>query len=247
MSLVFAIGVSLVYLFQAMYPDLIYVVSNVLSPSIAGVAVLLSAAALLKYWGNPQDKFSTIWLCFTLGMVFWFLGELIWAVYSLFLGVEIPYPSIADLLWLLGYVPLIIALQLYIHAFRFAISKTMYVATAVAVSIAAFIVFALLALPVLTEAQGTETVTLIIDLAYPALDLSLFSMSFRGLLIFLQGKIAKAWMLINAANVMMSIADILFSFTTLQGTYYNGHLLELLYYMGYMFFALAFYTHRNEL
>ena len=218
-----------------------------LSPSVAGLAALLSAVALLKYWGNLQDKFSRIWLCFTLGMGFWFLGELIWAVYALFLGVEIPYPSIADLLWLVGYVPLIIALQLYIHAFRFAISKTMYAVTAVAVSVAALIVFAFLALPVLAEAPETGTITLIVDLAYPALDLSLFSMAFRGLLIFLQGNIARAWMLINAAIVMTSVADILFSFTTLQGTYYNGHPLELFFHMGYLFFALAFYTHRNEL
>jgi len=85
-----------------MYSDLIYALSNVLSPSFAGLAVLLSAFALLRYWGKPQDKFSRIWLCFTLGMGFWFLGELIWAVYALFLGVEIPYPSIADVLWLVG-------------------------------------------------------------------------------------------------------------------------------------------------
>jgi hypothetical protein len=43
------------------------------------------------------------------------------------------------------------------------------------------------------------------------------------------------------------VADLLFSYTTLQGTYYNGHPLELFYHWGYILYALAFYVHTKEL
>jgi hypothetical protein len=43
------------------------------------------------------------------------------------------------------------------------------------------------------------------------------------------------------------VADLLFSYTTLNGTYHDGHWLELFFHWGYILFALAFYTHRKEL
>jgi len=39
----------------------------------------------------------------------------------------------------------------------------------------------------------------------------------------------------------------LFTYTTLQNTYHNGHPLELLFHFGYILYALAFYAHRKEL
>jgi len=245
-SLAISASLTLIYLFQERYTDLMYVFSNAFPPFIAGAAVVASAFALKKYWGNPGDKFSKIWLGFTLGMTFWFLGEVGWAIYTLLLNVEIPYPSIADLAWLIGYVPLIIALHLYIRVFRFAVSKAMYAVAAVAVTLGSLALFTFLVSPILAAA-AEEITTLAVDIAYPALDLALFSLSILGLLIFAKGKIASAWLLINGGILMNVVADMLFSFTTLQGTYYNGHFLELFFHWGYLLFALAFYTHMKEL
>jgi len=52
----------------------------------------------------------------------WFLGEAIWAGYTLILNVEIPYPSVADVFWLGGYVPFFVALYLYVKTFGSALS-----------------------------------------------------------------------------------------------------------------------------
>lgn len=246
-SLVLGVGLAVLYLFQDRYFDFLYFFSNVLAPLIAGVAVVTSAIALKKYWGNPADKFSRIWLAFTLGMICWFLGEAIWTVYALLLNVEVPYPSIADVVWLIGYIPLIFAITMYIRTFRFVVSKAMLTVAAATVFIGSLVIFSSLASPILASATEEETTTLMVDIAYPALDVIMFSLSIIGLLIFVRGKIASAWLFINGAILMNVIGDILFSFTTLDGTYYNGHYLELFYYWGYIMFALAFYTHRKEL
>jgi len=247
MSLVLSVSLALIYLFQERYTDFMRLFSNAFPPFVAGVAAVMSGSALIKYWGNPGDKFSRIWIGFHLGMACWFLGEVGWAVYTLLLNVEIPYPSIADVAWLIGYAPLMAAVHWYIRAFRFAISKAMYALAAVAVSIGSFALFTFLLSPILAAATEEEIITVVVDIAYPALDLALFSLSILGLLIFAKGRIALAWLLINGAILMNVIADMLFSYTTLQGTYYTGHYLELFFAWGYILFALAFYAHKKEL
>jgi len=41
-------------------------------------------------------------------------------------------------------------------------------------------------------------------------------------------------------------ADILFSYTTAQGIYYCGHMLNVLFDLAYLFFLMAFYVHTEE-
>jgi len=244
-----ATALAIIYAFQGYYLELMLVFSNLFAPFIAGLAVAASFFALKRYWDTPSSRLSRVWLGFTLGMTLWFLGELGWAIYALVLSIEIPYPSIADVFWLGGYIPLFIALDLYIRLFRPALFKRMYFAGAALVSILSVALFIVLAPPVL-EAEE-DVVTKIVSMAYPALDLTLFSEAILGLLIFtvtkLKGRIGVAWLFINAGILMNVIADILFSYTNLQGTYYDGHPLELFFHWGYVLFALAFYTHTQEL
>jgi len=246
-SLVLSVGLALIYFFQDRYPDFMYSFSNAFYPFIAGAVVTVSGFALKRYWRSPTDKFSRIWIGFTLGMVFWFLGELTWAIYSLLLNVEIPYPSIADAVWLIGYVPLFVALYSYIRIFRPAVSRTMFASATVAVCAASLAFLLFLVPPIFANASENNTVTLTVDMTYPALDIVLFSLSTLGLLVFAKGKIATAWLFINGAILMNVVGDVLFSYTTLEGTYYNGHWSELFFAWGYILFALAFHAHKKEL
>jgi len=238
---------AFIYLFQDQYPDFMAFFSNAFPPMIAGAAVVSSSFALKKYWGKLEDKFSKIWLGFTLGMIFWFLGELGWSIYTLLLNVEIPYPSIADIAWLIGYIPLMAAFHWYMRTFQFTVSKTLYRGGATIIAFICLGLFAYFLAPVFAERAETEIVTLTVDVAYPALDLALLGYSLLALLIFLRGKIGIAWSLISAAVLMDVLADMLFTYTTLRGTYYSGHPLELLFHFGYILYALAFYTHLKEL
>jgi hypothetical protein len=228
-----------------------YAFSSVSSPIVAGVAALSSFLALRRYWDKIGSRISKIWLCFTLGMLLWFLGELGWGIYTMFLGVEVPFPSIADLSWLSGYLPLFIALLLYVEIFQPAITvKSFLVAGAIVASMSA-IIFSTLMIPVLANASQYDMVTLGASLAYPALDLFLFLEAILGLSVFtmteLKGRIGVAWHFMNTAILLNVIGDMFFSYTNLSGTYYDGHPLELLYHFGYMLFALAFYVHQKEL
>jgi len=253
LCLITAIGLMVVYAFQSYYPDFMYTFSNVIAPVFAGMAVLTSFFALRRYWDNIGSRLSKIWLCFTLGMMLWFLGELGWAIYTMVLNIEIPYPSIADIFWLSGYVPLFIALLLYVHLLQPAISSKMFLGGAIIVASVSAPTFPLLIMPALSGASEQDFITLGVSLAYPSLDLALFLEAIVGLMVFtttrLKGRVGKAWHFINVAILFNVVADMAFSYATLEAvdTYYNGHPLELLFHVGYLLFALAFYVHSREL
>jgi hypothetical protein len=243
-GLLTAVGLVLLYAFQGYYPYFMYFFSNAFPPVISGAAVLVSGLSLERYWRMSKGKFPVIWLYFTAGLLLWFIGEIVWAGYTLILGEELPYPSAADVFWIAGYLPFFIALFLYVKLFGNVLNKKTMALSMAATTILTILVVAALLIPALNAEE--DLATLVMDFAYPLLDLSLFSVAHLGLLIFWRGKLGRSWLLVNTAITMDTCADILFSYTTIQGIYYCGHMLELLYHFAYLFFLMAFYIHTKE-
>ena len=214
-------------------------------PVLSGAVVFTSVIALKRYWAGPGSKLAQPWICFAVGLGFWSLGELTWGIYSLVLNVDIPYPSLADAFWLIGYIPLLLALVLYLLLMRPAISMKVFV-TAFAIVLVIGAVFSTLVLvPAVTE--EAETLVKLIDIAYPLLDLIMLALSTMGLMIFAKSKLETTWLLLNAGFIMFVLGDSMFSYTTAQGLYYDGHPLELFFHMGDLLLALAFYVHIKSL
>jgi hypothetical protein len=250
-ALIFALGLTVIYYFQTYYTHFMTLFSNAFPLLIAGAAVVASGFALRNYWENLESKFSRIWLGFSLGMIFWFAGELSWAVYTLVFDVKIPYPSVADLYRLVGYGFVFFAVFVYIELFRPAISKKMVAAASIVVLPASAFIVPSLLLFVSARVSTVNLTTQLLGLAYPLLDLSLLALAMLGLLVFtttgLKGRLASVWLLINAGIIMNVFGDILFSYANLQNTYYIGHSLELFFHLGYLLFLLSFYTHTKKL
>jgi len=156
LCLIGGIGVAIVYAFQGFYSEFMYDFSNVAPPFIAGVAVASSFFALRRYWDYFGSRLSMIWLSFALGMLLWFLGEVGWAYYTMVVGIEVPYPSIADVFWLAGYLPLFLALLLYVELFQPAISVRLFLLAGAIVGIVSALVFSSLMIPVLASASELD-------------------------------------------------------------------------------------------
>ena len=244
-GLLTAVGLVLLYAFQGYYPDFMYFFSNTFPPVIAGAAVLVSGLSLERYWRMSKGRFPVIWLYFTAGLLLWFIGEAVWAGYTLILGEELPYPSVADVFWIAGYIPFFIALYLYVKLFGNTLNKKTIAISMVVTATLTILAVAALLIPALHAEE--DLARLVMNFAYPLLDLSLFSVAHIGVLIFLKGKLGRPWLLINAAIAANTFADILFIYTTAQGTYYCGHMLELPSHLAYLFFLMAFYIHTKEL
>ncbi len=197
LSLLLITALALIYAFQGHYPEFISFFSNAFPPLIAGVTVIISGFSLGKYWYKAKEQFSIIWFCFTCGLFLWFMGEAAWAGYTLILGVELPYPSVADIFWVTGYIPFFIALFLYVKIFSSAISWKMYlISMLVTLGLTVFVPAALIT-PIIGAEE--DLVTMAMGFAYPLLDVALFSMAFLGLLIFWKGRLVKSWFLVSVA------------------------------------------------
>lgn len=244
LSLVVVVGLTLLYIFQGYYPDFMYFFSNAFPPVISGAAVVVSGLSLERYWRKAKGSFSKAWLYFTAGLLLWFTGEAIWAGYTLILGVEVPYPSVADIFWLAGYIPFFIALYLYVKLFGGALTRKTLAASMAATLVLTIIVVGLLLAPILSAEEDLPT--RVVNFAYPTFDLVLFSVAHLGLIMFWKGRLGKPWLFINLAMVMNAIADILFSYAITRDAYYCGHMLEVLYHISYLLFMLAFYLHTKE-
>jgi hypothetical protein len=152
---------------------------------------------------------------------------------------------LADAFWLIGYIPLLLALALYLLLMRPAISvKVFVVALAIVLALGAvFSTFVLI--PAVTE--EAETLAKLIDIAYPLLDLIMLVLSAMCFMIFAESRLETTWLLLNAGFIMFALGDSIFSYTTAQGSYYDGHPLELFFHLGDLLLALAFYIHIKSL
>jgi len=241
-------ALTFVYLIGQLDAKFILVFSNLVFPSISGSAAVSCFFAFRKY-SKPvtrilYDELSLAWSCFLLGMFLWFLGESIWAIYVLVLDIEVPYPSLADVSYLAGYIPMFLAFLLYLKTFRAAITRKALALTGLSVSAVVLASSYLLLMPIFSS--GGSSITVALDIAYPVMDLALFALSFLGFLIFFEGKLGEAWLLISLGLILTAVADLLFSYTTLQGIYFEGHPSELVYLWGYLALLLGFHIHRKE-
>jgi len=244
LSLVYCITLAITYGAGQLNLDFIKVFSNVLFPTTAAAAAAVSFLTLDKYAKhNPRPPFSAAWTSFSSGIVLWSLGELTWAIYVLFLMWE-PFPSLADVFYLGGYVFLFIALFLILNLFKQAFSPKVGGITTIVSVFLAVAVFYSLVTPIFTSSE--DLLATILAVSYPILNIGMFALAFATLLIFLEGTIGKAWFFVTVGIIMNIAADLLFSYAELQGFYYEGHPFELFWLWGYVAFLLGFYIHRRE-
>lgn len=238
-------AVFVIYFFGQGDRTFLLFASNVVSPVSAFLPALYSLTLVRRYGIDPKDRFTRLWLYLAVGLFLWVLGEITWSVYELVLLVSVPYPSVADVFWIAGYLPLVIALLLYIAPFKDALSlKSVLSAVAVALLTDAA-VFLVLIGPVFSPTA--DPATQLFDFAYPILDMVLLGVSIAGMLIFLPGRISRLWVWLNLGFISTVIADVLFSYSSALGTYYDGHPLELLYFLGDAAILLGLYEHTRAL
>lgn len=233
-----ALGTLLYALLQS-YPELLYGFSNTVSIAFSLIPLVLAAYSLSVHrddrWFRRLDAFLFV------GFLLWFIGEFTWGFYALYLGVEIPYPSLADVFWLVAYPFVLMGTVSFVYPFRSAIRRRNIIPSLAVSALATLVVGVVLVLPTLSFSE--DTITNIVSLSYPILDIVFLFVSITGVTLFWGGRIARAWYWFTAGAGIMAIGDILFSYAVANGTYYSGDPLDLLYVFSYTCYGLA--LHQN--
>ena len=185
-----------------------------------------------------------------MGVGLFFIAETVYGFQEVFLKVDMDelFPSIADLFWLLGYVPLFAGLAIlllgYLQAGLPAGNMAKFlVAGVVILGLGAFLISRLF-VPILADDTLTPLVRFFY-LFYPLADLILLVPA--GILILItsyfgRSLLARPWMYIAAGSALMGAADISYSFLDWQGLYGPGHAIDIAWNASYCVIGLAGYS-----
>lgn len=98
--------------------------ANLIDIPVVGAFLILSLITI-KQFGTQGDH-GKAWLFFAGFAVCWFIAEQMWWIYELVLHAD-PYPSLADLFWIIGYPIYLGFLIYYLKPLRKGITKKMII------------------------------------------------------------------------------------------------------------------------
>jgi hypothetical protein len=231
-----------------------------IAPSSALVKVVSDGFPLVLSFSGAVLSFSIyrrqakslrgrqIWGTMAMGLAFWTVGEAIWTFYELVLQQEVPYPSVADVAWAVGYIPLILSIGFQFTSLRASISR--WGKRLIASIILAMIVFTvwLVVYPILVSPEAGTPFEMFFSVADPLEDLVLFAVGTALVLTFLGGQLAVSWGAIALGILLLSVSDLLFSYGTWSGLYYPegrlnflSGLFDILYISAYTVWTIGLF------
>lgn len=214
---------------------------------------------LAREWGWFKSVVGKAIFFISLGSFSWGVGSMIWSYYNFFTNVAVPYPSFADIgfvlalpFWILG----IVSLSKVTGA-RFSLKnklgKAFLFTLPVIIIIASYYLLVIVARDgILSTNYGSFNLKLILDLVYPIGDVVILSLALVifGLSINYLGGVYKYSILTVLLGFgAMYLADFIFSYTTTLNTFYNGNLGDLIFTLALSlisFGALGFAYSKNQ-
>ncbi len=228
----------------------IYTYVYFLLPLYGGYVGLQTA----KLWGGSKSAVGKAILGFALGLLLQVFGQLCYAYYLLFVGKDVPYPSIGDLGFFGSIFCYIYAVYQLAQASgsRFSLKSISYKL------ISLFLPFVLLAISYVVFINGqvldtTNLVKLILDLGYPLGQSVYISLALLALILsgkYLGGMLKLAVLIILFGLITQYIADFMFLYEASRGIWEAGQINDLVYLTAYFLTALGiaqFYKAFNEI
>lgn len=214
------------------------------------VAAVVSTRIVGRF--EPGTPSRTAWQLLSGGLIAMFLGQGCFVYYQFVLGVELPFPSLADVFFVISYPLLIGALGMFLRAYAesgFPIgpaSERLWLAAAVTVVCLA------IGYPILmplVRKPGAPLETLL-NVLYPILDFLLLiptvlliriSLRFRG------GAVWKVWVRLLGGFLFLCAADTLFAYYSQFDWVELTDLVDATYLLAYGFLCLGVLYQRDLL
>ena len=203
-------------------------------PAFAVFAAACSALAAR----SARDRQRSAWICQTIGLCGWALGEAIWAYYQLVLGMEqSPFPSVADVAYLIFPVGACLALVLFPVGYS-GQSRTRLVLDGLIVAGALFAVSWVTVLRSVYDAGGAGRFAVGISLAYPVTDIVVLAVA---LLVLARARTSQraTLMLLTAGNTLNALSDSAFVNLAAHDAYYSGDLIDIGWVAALLMLSMA--------
>ena len=198
-------------------------------------SVLAAAAALTLVRAALEPVARKAWLSFGLATAVWCVGTVLW---SIVYGGQVnpPYPTFADVLWLLWY-PLMALGMVFLIRVRFRTFEVHRWMDGIAVMLIVLVAgFALIVQPLAVRSSQGWLAT-VVSFSYPVLDVLLIG-SLLGIYGLLGWKPDAMWIFIGLGILASTCADAAFAVAEARGVVESGHY-DFVWTMGALFIAYA--------
>ena len=174
------------------------------------------------------------WLIMAAGQLAFVVGDIIWTIFDL--NGEEPFPSIADVSYIVGYPLLAIGLAVAIRR-RVSGGDRAGLLDGAILSCGAVVVWWSFVLGPLVANSDPDPLSFAVGVAYPIGDLLLIGLALG--LAMTPGAKSASFALLLANLVIVLIGDLAFNLQTLDGSYVDGGLLDAVWLVAYTAFAMA--------
>jgi len=200
---------------------------------LPGILVGYATITTIKLFKQKHIQTKSF-LLFTLGLASWFIAEQIWIAYDYFLEGD-PFPSEADFFYVAAY-PLMTAFLFYsLKPILKSVSRNVWL-FAIGLSFS----FLIPTVPAAYDDMvGESAYATSVALAYPILASFQLVPAIVGVMYLTKNSANLSWMLFLFGFIMYSIADSFFLLSELDGSYYDGHPVDLMYTASFLFLIFA--------
>ena len=201
-------------------------------------AVILGAAGLIFARAALEPIARRAWLCFGLAMALWCAGTIAWDV--VYGGqANPPYPTFADVLWLLWY-PFMVAGMVMLVRVRFKNFELIRWMDGIVVGLFVLVAgFGLVVQPLANETSHSWVASAV-DFAYPVLDVVLIG-ALLGIYGLLGWRPDAIWIFIGLGVLACTGADAAFAVQQARGVPENGY--DFVWTLGALLIAYAAWVH----
>jgi len=212
---------------------------SILSSFVAALFALL----VIKELGLKSIE-GKVWFFLTIGFFGWFIGQCIWTLFESVLNIS-PFPSLADVFFLLAYIPIMAGLF-----FEFSIIKENMKKNDVFKSLVITVIFAVASfyfvMIKMFYAEDYSLLGKVTSVLYPIGDILLLFPMLIFFFVYTGGKLSKSWLLISVGITIFVFTDTGFAYLSWLGLYSGIYsaLSSISFVLGYLFIALGAYYHK---
>ena len=187
-----------------------------------------------------RGKFGSVSAGFCIGMLLIFLGNVSDGIYDALRGAT-PFPSLSDVLYVLGYIVAFVTLLRFLWFFKNAIHRRE--------TLKLFVLFVLssicLSLVFVFSHKVTEDPVVVLSALYPLLDVFSIALSVMVLAFFRSRFFSPPWRWFALGVLLMGIGHFLNGLGNTEGWYSYPQPLDLFYLWGYVSLGLGFSIQAN--
>ena len=211
-------------------------------PIIAGFFGINSAYK----WGGVKSSMGKALFYMAFGLITWGIGNMIWAFYVIVLHVEVPYPSFADVLYMMSWPLWGIGIYHISRAagisFQMRKRSTLVQLITLPILMIAFSFYLIIVVARSGTLMGQDGFKIFFDLGYPFLDAVLVAEIFLmfGLTFKQVQKRYRAPLIILVLGILTNyVADFVFSYVTTKGLFFDGSYYDLLFPSAMLLIGVA--------